>query len=156
MEAVTIPSDNNRFLYFIFWRIWFYIQTASLPSLCTRINKKTKKQKRENLNIYHIRKGKIFSCRHCCKNVLWRTWTAWRCPPKAARQSGTRWYLPLEFSTAPRWIRSIIVSTWPPPAASDKGVLLFASSQSTRAIWCLAMRDWRAGSDRSDLLESSS
>ena len=84
------------------------------------------------------------------------TCTAWRCPPNAARHSGTRWYLPLEFRSAPLWIRSCMVCTWPPPAASDKGVLLFASSQSTSAIWCLVIRDCRAGSDNSDLLKSSS
>ena len=48
------------------------------------------------------------------------------------------------------------MSTWPPPAASDRGVLLLASSQSTSANWCLAIRDCLAGSDKSDLLESSS
>ena len=101
------------------------------------------------------------------RSVMWKasatfnlstqqTCTAWRCPPNAARHSGTRWYLPLEFTLAPLSISILMVSSCPPPAASDRGVLLLASSQSTSASWCLAIRDCRAGSDKSDLFESSS
>ena len=67
----------------------------------------------------------------------WQTWTALKCPPNAALYKGVRLNAPLELTSAPLFIKNSMVSPSPPAAASDIGVLWFASSQLIRFIWCL-------------------